>query len=44
MSYFINTVEEAKCVFLTHEGELSLAEAVAARQEIAELLAEKRWN
>ena len=44
MSYFINPVEEEKCVFLTHEGEMSLAEAAAARQEIAELLAEKRWN
>jgi len=44
MSYFINPVEEAKCVLLTHEGEMSPAEAAEARQEIAELSAEKRWN
>ena len=30
MSYFINPVEEEECVFLTHEGEMSLVEAAAA--------------
>lgn len=44
MPYFINPVEEAKCVFLTHEGEISLVEAAVARQEVAESLAAKRWN
>lgn len=44
MSYFINPVEEAKCVFLTHEGEMSVVEAAAARQEVGELLTTKRWN
>ena len=44
MSYFINPVDDAACVFLTHEGELSLAEAETACQEAARLLAEKRWT
>ena len=34
MSYFINPVEEEKCVFLTH----------AARQEVGDLLAARQWN
>ena len=44
MSYFINPVEEAKCVFLTHEGQMSLSETTTVQQEIAGLLAARRWN
>lgn len=44
MPYFINPVEEEKCVFLTHEGEMSMAEAAAAREEAGELLTAKQWN
>jgi hypothetical protein len=44
MSYFINPVEEEKCVFLTYEGEMSLVEAMAAQQEVGELLAVKQWS
>jgi hypothetical protein len=44
MSYCINPVEEAKCAFLSHEGEMSLAETAVAQQEIGGLLAARRWN
>lgn len=44
MSYFINPVEEEKCVFLTHEGEMSLVETALARQEARALLTARRWT
>ena len=44
MSYFINPVEEAKCVFLTHEGQMSLSETTTVQQEIAGMLTARRWN
>jgi len=31
-------------VFLTHEGETPMVEVAAARQEVGELLAARRWN
>lgn len=31
-------------MFLTHEGEMSMLEAAAARQEVGELLTARRWN
>ncbi len=44
MSYYINQFEEAMCAFVTHDGTMSLAETAAAQQDVAELLAAKRWN
>lgn len=44
MSYFINLVEAKKCVFLTYEGDMSVVEATAALEEIAELLVARRWK
>ena len=44
MSYFINPVEEEQCVFLTYEGEMPPAEAVAVRYEATGALAARHWN
>jgi len=44
VSYFINLVEEERCLSLTFEGEMPSIETAAARQEVAELLAARRWN
>lgn len=44
MSYFVNPVEEDRCVFLTFEGEIPLIEAKAAQQEVQALLQAKQWH
>ena len=44
MPYFINPIEDEKCIFLTCEGEMLPAEAVAIRYEAIGLLAAKGWN
>jgi len=44
MSYYLNPVEEDRCVFLTYEGAMPAVEVVAVRCEVAELLAAKLWN
>lgn len=44
MSYFINSVEEDKCVFLSYAGELPPLEASAARYETTGVLDRRRWK
>ena len=44
MSYFINSDEEAQCVFLTYVGKLPPIEAVAVRYEAGALLAARHWQ
>lgn len=44
MSYFVNPVEEDKCVFLIHEGEMSALELSAARYEANGVVNHRNWN
>jgi hypothetical protein len=44
MPCYINPFKEDQCVFLTYEGDMTAAEAEAARQEINALLCANRWN
>jgi hypothetical protein len=44
MSYFINPVEEDRCVFLSYEGEMPAVEFSAARSEANGVLDERHWN
>jgi hypothetical protein len=44
MSYFINPVGEDRCVFLSYEGELPVAELSAARYEADAVLDQYRWH
>ena len=44
MSYFINPVEEDRCVFMSYEGETPVAEFSTARSEANGVLDERHWN
>lgn len=44
MHYLVNPDEEANCLFLTCEGDLSLAETTTAWGEVQESLAETGWK
>ena len=44
MSYFINPVEEDRCVFLSYEGRLPAAELSTARNAADGVLNERHWR
>jgi len=44
MSYFINPVEEDRCVFLSYEGETPALELSTARYEANGVLNRRRWK
>jgi hypothetical protein len=44
MSYFINPVDEDRCVFLSYEGEMPAADLSAARYEADAILDQRQWN
>ena len=44
MSYFINSVGEDRCVFLSYAGEMPAAEVSAARYEADAVLDQHRWH
>jgi len=44
MSYFINPVEEDRCVFLSYEGETPVVELSAARYEADAVLDQHCWH
>ena len=44
MSYYINPIEEDRCLYLTYEGVLTTAEAESVRQKANALLGARRWN
>ena len=44
MSYFINPVEEDRCVLLSFEGEVPVVEFSTARSEANGVLDERHWN
>ena len=44
MSYSINPVGEARCLFLSHEGQMAAVELSAARCETDALLDQRQWH
>jgi hypothetical protein len=44
MPYFINPVQEEKCVFVTYEGEMPPVEIAAVRYEATGVLMAKHWR
>jgi hypothetical protein len=44
MSYFIHPVTEDRCVFLSYEGEVPVADLSAARYEADAILDRHQWN
>ena len=44
MSYFIHPVAEDRCVFLSYEGEVPVADLSAARYEADAILDRHQWN
>jgi hypothetical protein len=44
MPYFINPAQEDNCVFLTCEGDMTLAEITTAWREVQGVLAKKGWK
>lgn len=44
MPYFINPVAEDRCVFLSYEGQMPVAELSAARYESDTVLDRRQWN
>ncbi len=44
MSYFVNPTQEERCVFLTCEGDMTLAEMASVWREVQKSLAETGWK
>lgn len=44
MSYFMNTVEEDRCVFISYEGEMTALQLSATRYEAEGVLHQRHWN
>jgi hypothetical protein len=44
MPYFINPVEEDRCLFVSHEGRMTAEELSDARRETDALLDQRQWH